>query len=238
MSEKWSAHVAPHGELEELGPSLWSVRGSLNRNPLPRNMVIWKMPSGGLLLHSCICLNDEGMNALEALGPVEILVVPCHMHTVDIKPYQERFPESKTVAPQCTIKELEGRVRVDESVEDCLLHLGVTVHKPKGVRDFELHLEIPLDEDNTALIVTDILFNLEPTPPKGFGGFMLKLFGSVKPLGMTPIGKRLLLQNADELRAYLHELAAIQPLSVLCVAHGQHLTQNVGEELQNAANRL
>ena len=41
----WENHVLPHGELEQLAPGLWQVAGSLGRNPLPRNMQIWKAPS-------------------------------------------------------------------------------------------------------------------------------------------------------------------------------------------------
>ena len=64
----WSEHVLPHGELTSLAEGLWQVTGSLKNQPLPRNMVVWRMPDGGLLLHSVVALDDAGMHALEALG--------------------------------------------------------------------------------------------------------------------------------------------------------------------------
>lgn len=62
----WEKHVLPHGDLEQLAPGLWQVTGSLERNPLPRNMQIWRAPSGGLLIHSAICLDEAGMAKVDA----------------------------------------------------------------------------------------------------------------------------------------------------------------------------
>ncbi len=76
MSDSWSEHVLPHGPLEEVVPGLWSVQGTLSRQPLPRNMAVHRMADGGLWLHSVIALDEPQRQALEALGPVTWIVVP------------------------------------------------------------------------------------------------------------------------------------------------------------------
>ncbi len=41
--------IFPHGELEPIVPGLWRVVGSL-AFPLKRNMFVYRLPDGGLLL--------------------------------------------------------------------------------------------------------------------------------------------------------------------------------------------
>jgi hypothetical protein len=52
----WKEHVHPHGDLVELTEGLWIVTGSLPRSGLPRNMVVYRLRDGGLLIHSAIAL--------------------------------------------------------------------------------------------------------------------------------------------------------------------------------------
>jgi hypothetical protein len=47
------------------------VTGTLRMGP-PRNMVIYKMKNGDLIIHSCIALNEESMLALERLGKFKV----------------------------------------------------------------------------------------------------------------------------------------------------------------------
>jgi hypothetical protein len=238
MDELWEEHVLPHGAIEQIANDLWQVTGTLERNPLPRNMVIWRLPSGGLMVHSAICLNDTEMKRLDALGTVEIIVVPCRMHKLDASRYADRYPNAKILSPACAQDEVGKVVKVTGSIEDELPHHGIAVHRPKGLRDFELHLEIPLNEDETAMVFTDALFNLRDEPPKGFSGFILKLFGSVGPLGITSIGKRMLLEDKQSFKSYLQELATIKGLTAICVAHGSPIRENAAEQMRLAAERL
>ncbi len=59
--------IYPHGSFNELLPSLWVIRGQINA-PLHRNMVVIRLPSGELVVHSGVALNEAGMKELEALG--------------------------------------------------------------------------------------------------------------------------------------------------------------------------
>ncbi|MGB0591114.1 MAG: hypothetical protein ACPGU1_15670 [Myxococcota bacterium] len=229
----WDEHVHPHGALERLAPGLWQVTGSLARGPLPRNMQVWRAPSGELLIQSAICLEAEGMARLDALGKVRWIVVPCPMHRADALPYRLRYPEAELLCPSAAKAKVEEVVQVDGVCEAALPGLGIEVYVPQGLKPFELHLVCPLEDGTKALLVTDALFNLGAEPPRGFGGMMLKWMGSVGPLGMTRLGRWLLLKDRALWRAHLEQLAEISDLSVLCVAHGEAVRGDVAKALRD-----
>ena len=234
----WQKHVLPHGPLVEIGAGLWQVTGSLRRNPLPRNMVIWRTPQKKLLIHSAICLQEAAMHELDALGEVAYIIVPCVMHCADVGPYKERYSSAKILCPRCARSKVEEIVPVTHTLEEVLPGLGVVLHRPKGLKDFEIHLELPLADGSRALLVTDALFNLGSNPPKGFGGFMLKLLGSVGPLNITKIGKRMLLENKADYADYVLGLSQIDNLRVLSVAHGSYIDENLEQALRSASERI
>ena len=124
-----------------------------------------------------------------------------------------------------------------EDLDGALAALNVTLHRPEGLKDFELHLELPLEDGSRALVMTDALFNLGAAS-EGFGGFMVKLLGSVGPLGITKIGRRLLLQDAAAFAGYLQKLAQIENLKVLSVAHGAPVIGGVADALREASRRI
>ncbi len=86
--------------------------------------------------------------------------------------------------------------------------------------------------------MTDSLFNLGDEPPRGFGGWIVKCAGSVGPLGITELGRRLLLDDKEAFRAYLSELAAMEHIQVLSVAHGTAICSDVSAALKRASARI
>ncbi len=238
ITNDWSRRVLPHSPLEALAPGLWQVTGTLLRNPLPRNMVVWRTPEGGLLIHSGVCLDDDQTARLDALGEVTHVVVPCRMHRSDAPAFAARYPGAKVLAPACAKSAVEEVTAVHATCEDALPELGVTMHTPKGLAPFELHYELPLEGERRALVMTDALFNLAQAPPRGVGGFMMKLMGSVGPLGITRIGRTLMLKDKEAFRSHLTELAALPGLVALCVGHGAAVTEDVAGALKDAAGRV
>ena len=232
--KSWDEHVAPHGDLEALAPGLWQVTGSLDRSPLPRNMQIWRAPNGALLIHSAICLDEDAMAQVDALGDVSWIIVPCALHRADALPYRQRYPKAQILCPAAARAKVEAVVPVDALCEEVLPGLGVIVHQPRGLKPFELHYQLPLEDGSQALVMTDALFNLGDKPPTGLGGTLLRAMGSVGPLGMSRIGRLLLLKNADQWSGYLNGLAQIENLRVLCVGHGEAITTDLAPTLERA----
>ncbi len=234
----WVAHVHPHSDLIALAPRLWLVTGSLPRSPLPRNMIVYQLRGGGLLVHSAIAMDDDRLAALDAIGPLQILVVPNGMHRADAAVFAERYPDAKVVCPQGAQNQVEKVVRVDAVDTALLPEHGIECHSPVGeaAGAFELCYELPLD-DGVALVFTDLLFNQQHLP--GFSGLIARyVTASTGFFGVTRIGRMFLWGRTPQLRAWLLEQAARDDVRAITVAHGSCIDDHVSRQLTEAAHRL
>ncbi|MCB9670969.1 MAG: hypothetical protein H6734_15925 [Alphaproteobacteria bacterium] len=230
----WSEHVLPHGELRELVPGLWQVEGTLSRGPLPRNMVVARLPDGRLWLHSVVAMDDARQAQLEALGSVAFIVVPSGMHRADAGVYAERYPDARVVCPAAAREAVEKVVRVHGTCEDELPAAGVHCVKPAGLKPDELVYEVPV-AGGVALVFCDALFNLPDKP--GCGGMIMRLMGSSGFFGTTRLG-RMLMSDMAGWKAWLLETAERDDLRALSVAHGDPIVDRCGDRLREAAGRL
>lgn len=228
MPDTWSAHVLPHGPVEAHGANVWSVAGTVAQGPLPRRMVVWRRDDGGLVVHSAIAMNEEGMAALAALGTPKVLIVPNGYHRLDCAVWKDRFPELKVYAPAAARAAVAKKVQVDGTVEEAGDALGARVVAPAGVK----HTEYVFDAHG-AWVLTDLMMNLPPLP--GFGGWLVGVLGSTGFFGMTGIGRMLLLKDRPAFKAWLGGQPA--PTAIL-PAHGDVITADTGAALQAAAARL
>lgn len=229
------APVYPHGPLQELAPGLWQVTGSTPRSVLPRNMVVFRLPDGGLWIHSGVALDEPGMAGLEALGQPRVLVVPNAFHRMDAPFYKQRYPGVQVVCPAVSERRVTARVAVDGYAEELLPPLGIICHQPAGMRPFELAYELPLAEGR-ALVVTDLLFNLRLLP--GFGGWLLRVGGSAGFFGITALGRLMGLKDWAAFKAWLEAMAGLPGLRAICVAHGEAILADCAGRLREAAARL
>jgi hypothetical protein len=230
----FSDHVHPHGDLQRLAPGLWQVEGTLGRSPLPRAMVVHRLHSGELWLHSVIALDAAHLAELDALGPVRFIVVPSRLHRVDAPAYAERYPEAQVVCAAEARDAVAQVVRVDGVVEDVLPQIGIVVHHPPGIVPGERCYELPVD-DGVALVFCDALFNLQHRP--GCSGLSLKLMGSSGFFGTTRIGRFMTTDRAGW-KGWLLQQAERDDLKVLSVAHGDAITTDCAARLREAAERL
>ncbi len=231
----WSEHVLPHGPLQSLGPRLWYVVGKLKRGGMTRNMVVHKLASGGLLIHSAVALDDETLANLLKLGKPQILVVPCPIHRLDAGAWKEKFPTIQVLAPKAARAAVEKVVTVDGLCEDVLPNHAIACHAADGLKPFELCYEMDTGKGK-ALVVTDMLFNLPHL--SGIDGMIMKVIGSTGFFGMTFIGRRLMLKNRAAFKAWLIRMAETPQLAAICVGHGDMVTTQCAERLRSAASRL
>jgi len=234
MADTWASHVLPHGPLTKLTAGLWVVTGSLPRQPLPRTMTVFRLPSGGLWLHSAVALNEAGMDALEALGPPEVMVVPSGMHRLDAAVYKERYPDLRVICPRGARKAVEKVVAVDADAEDTLEEQGIAWQAPPGMKPDELVYELPV-EGGRALVFCDALFNLDHLP--GFGGWLSKMMGSTGFFGTTFVG-RLFTRDKAGWKGWLASQAERDDVRYIVVAHGKPITADCARRLGEAAARL
>lgn len=224
----------PHGEIEEILPGLWQVTGSLPRGGLPRNMVLWRLPGGGLWVHSAVSLEPAAMRYLEALGRPEVMVVPNGFHRLDAPAWKARYPELQVVAPAASRKKVEEVVPVDATVEEALPAHGIVVHQPDGLKPAECWYELPIEGGRHALVCTDTLFNM-PQHLSGFEGFVFRyVTASTGHFGTTRLSRLALVKDASALAGWLQAQADRPGLAAVLVAHGDAVVDDVAGRLRAA----
>ncbi len=232
----WERHVLPHGPLVQLAPKLWQVTGSLRNQGLPRNMVVHQLSDGGLWIHSAIALDEPTLEALEALGPPRVLVVPNGWHRLDCAVYKERYPDVKVLCPQAARKAVEKKVPVDGDVETYEGEAGVRCLEPAGARGMERVYGLDVG-GGQALVFCDLMFNLDHMP--GFGGWIARnVTASTGFFGVTRLGRLMGVSDKGALRAWLEEMADLDDLLAITVAHGAAIVEDCASELRQAAARL
>lgn len=240
MSGKDEWIFYPHGALAQIAEGLWQVEGRLPRGNLPRNLAVYRMPDGGLLLHSAICLDEEGMGALLRLGEPRAMVVPSAFHRLDAPRYKRRFPALRVLCPAAVRARVEKVVAVDGAIGPGPLPgvPGVVAHAPAGLKPAELAYELALPGGGCALVFTDMLMNLPERLP-GPDGLLFRLLGSTGFFGMTRVGRFLLLRDAGALAGWLRAQAE-REVHALCVGHGAPVLgrEECGARLREAAERL
>lgn len=232
----WPTQILPHGVLKQVSQSLWYVHGRLPHGSLARTMAIYRLNTGELLIHSAIAMHEEGMRALEALGQPHIMIVPNRFHRLDAAAYKARYPNIRVVCPQAALKHVARKVHVDATAEIALPQYGLICHQPPGIKPSELVYEVPLSSGGRALLITDLLMNLENQ--SGVGGWFLRAIGSTGFFGMTAIGRLLFLKDRHSFKAWLTQQSARDDLRAIVVAHGEPILENVADALRDAAARL
>mmetsp|Transcript_4555 Transcript_4555/g.15158 ORF Transcript_4555/g.15158 Transcript_4555/m.15158 type:complete len:265 (-) Transcript_4555:2061-2855(-) len=249
--DSYEAHVLPHRDLEEVWPRvLWRVRGSLSF-PLPRNMLMYRLSTGKLLIWSAIAVAESTVAAIQALGPIEVLVVPSSHHTLDAMVFKARVaPEASLVCPESERETLAKKgVLCDGTIEalvDRKVGVAAALSADGMPEGGELALILDLGDGLAAVAVCDLLFNILDEPPTWFGRFVGRhLFGSLGPLHVTKFGKRFFVKDRDKLATWLTETLpttisnlGFRDLGLITVAHGDPVTSDCRRNLQLAADRL
>ena len=82
--------------MKQISDNIWYVDDSLKRFPTVFNirMVIVKLPSGGLWLHSPIPIDESLQGELNKLGSIEHIVAPSCFHHMFAKDAKDLFPNT------------------------------------------------------------------------------------------------------------------------------------------------
>jgi hypothetical protein len=237
MSDKAAVKILPHDDLEELAPGLWSVTGRLPF-PLKRNMTVYRMKDGTLLLHSVIALNDAGLARLDSLGKPSVMIVPSTGHRMDAPFYKSRYPALRVLAPAAARAKVEQVIAVDATCEEALPALGIAVHPLPMYRTGELAYEVAVPGGGKALILCDAVANADHPPGLG-GALMAAIGGGIKGrLGVPRLVRYMLLRDKAAGKQALARLADIPDLRVVTVAHGRPVVGDCRGALQDAVASL
>lgn len=227
--------VQPHGDLIAVADGILTVQGSIVM-PLgnfPRRMTVLALQDGGSAIWSPIPLRAPEMTKIEALGPVRFLIVPNQGHRLDIKPWHDRYPDAKVIAPPGAREAVAEAAPVD-ATEDIIGDPAIGFQRVPGTKADEFALLVRRS-DGATLILNDILSNVRH--PKGLGAqIMARLlgFGVRRPRTSRPV-RRLFVQEPATLGRQFRAWAAIPDLRRVIVSHGDVIDSAPAEALVRAA---
>lgn len=137
--------VRPHGEIEEVFPDVFRVPGSISFGPMrfSRNMTVIR-EDGGLVLVNSVRLDEAGLAALDALGPVSHILRIGGWHGADDAFYKDRYG--------CPATSVKGQRYFDGFVAE------------KGNTYFESDHQI--DADSELPVEGASLYVIHTTPPE------------------------------------------------------------------------
>lgn len=228
--------VLPHGPLTQLSERVWAADGTLKDMPLPRRMVVAQLASGGLVLHNPIALDDEGMGALEALGPVRYILTPNAFHRLDSPSFKARYPAAKLLCPAGSRAKVEEVVMADGSYDDLPDDAHVSLSHLDGVKESEGVMTVA-DADGATVVLNDAMFNLDHMD--GMFGFIYgKLMGNAGKPKVTTISRLFLVKDKKAFRAHLERLAETPDLRRVIVSHGNIIENDAAGVLRRVAADL
>jgi hypothetical protein len=229
--------IYPYSPLRSLAPNLWQVQGTL-ASGLPRNMTIYRLPDGRLLLYSVVAMHDADMKALEELGRPAIMVMPHDRHQMDAPFYKQRYPDLRVLAPQ---PRHARKVPIDGDLGE-LAALGIKAYVPPGTTYHEVVLELPLQggtpgTPGIALCMTELLGNLSDL--SGLPRLMRLLLRLLGPpgggFGVARVVRWREVSDRKRMQVWLRSLSARRDLRMVLVGHGSPVTEEPAASLRRAA---
>jgi hypothetical protein len=230
--------VLPHGKLKRLEHDLLSVSGTMNMPPMgevTRRMTIVRLADGKLVIYSAISLDEVEMNALESYGTPAYLVVPGDIHRMDAKPWKDRYPSLKVIAPAGARDKIQEIVPVDATEVD-FGDPTVRFMTMPGTGDKEAVLVIETT-NGTTVVLNDLIFDLANRP--GFSGWLFKMIGMTGDEPRIPFPVKLK-QVADKnaVSAQLEHWARLPNLQRVIISHGDIIAQAPGAVLNRICEEL
>jgi len=223
--------IYPYHPLKSLAANLWQVEGSL-ANGLPRNMTVYRLPDGRLLLYSVVAMHDADLGALEKLGRPAIMVMPHDRHQMDAPFYKRRYPDLRILAPD---PRHARKVAIDGDLSE-LGALGIKAYVLPGTTYHEVVLELPV-EGGVAICTTELLGNLSRLP--GLMGLLLRLLGPPGGgVGVARVVRWREVSDRKRVQAWLRSLAERPELRMVLVGHGSPVTDDPRGALRRASTHV
>lgn len=208
--------------LQQLHADLWICRVPYwaMGMPLGRQLVVVRLPGGGLWVHSPVPMSPELRAELATLGEVRHVVGPNLWHDECLREFQADYPAAQFhAAPGLAAQKTD--VRFGAELSD--------VPHPEWSAVLEQHLVRGMPRMNEvvffhpasrSLIIADLAFNLGPDGPWWFA-LLMRAYGAWNRFGPTPLEK-ILMKDKAAVRASLDRILTWDFDRVI-VGHGRNL---------------
>jgi hypothetical protein len=205
--------------LQQLHRDLWirAVPYRIKGLEIGRQLVVVRLPEGGLWIHSPIPVIPELRETLARLGPVRHVIGPNCYHDECLKEFQAEYPEAEYHAAP-GLAAARPDIRFAHTLSD-------TPHPDwSGVMDQHLVQGMPkineiafFHRPSRSLIVADIVFYLGPPRPL-FTRLFLRLFGVWNRF----VGAKSFVDDRPATRASIDHLLAWD-IDRILVGHGKNI---------------
>jgi hypothetical protein len=127
---------------------------------LGTRMTVVRLPTGGLLLHSVVPMTAPLRSAVEALGPVQHLVLPDLYHHLHVGPWSLAFPKARVHAPPGMAKKRPD-LRIDAELSEVPHPDWASTLKPFFISGCGLRETLFLHPATRTLLVADLVENFQ-----------------------------------------------------------------------------
>jgi len=219
--------------LTSLAENLWELNRPLKAPGLrlDHRMVVARLASGELLVHSPVELDEDIVSALAALGPVRHLVAPSLFHDLYWPPWFSRYPQAtfwgvpglRQAHPELPFGEL---LRPDQPTPwEAELPKLFIAGMPK------LNEYVFFHPPSQSLILADLVFNLSPDQSL-LGKLILKANAAHGKVACSRIF-RAFIKDRSAFRQSVEELLS-RDFSRVIVGHGGNVAQDGKEAMRRA----
>jgi len=183
-----------------------------------RRMTIVRLSDGRLIIYSAISLDEVEMNALESYGTPAYLIVPGDIHRMDAKPWKDRYPALKVIAPAGARDKVHEIVPVDATKVD-FGDPAVHFMAMPGTEEKEGVLVIETDH-GTTVVLNDLIFDLANRP--GLSGWLFKMIGLTGDEPHIPFPVKLKeVKDKQAVSEQLERWARMPNLQRVIISHGE-----------------
>ncbi len=219
--------------LQSLHSDLWVCRVPYRAMgmPLGRQLVVVRLPAGGLWVHSPVPMTPELRRALAALGEVRHVVAPNLWHDECLREFQAEQPGALFhAAPGLAARKRDVRFGAE---------LSDTPHPDWGGA-LECHLVRGMPAMNEvvfyhrasrSLLLADLAFNFGPEGPRWFATLM-RFNGAWERLAPTRLEK-FMMRDRAAVRASVDRILAWDFQRVI-VGHGHNVETDARERFRAA----
>jgi hypothetical protein len=199
--------------------------------PLGRQIVVLRLPGGGLWIHSPIPVTPELRGELAALGEVRHVVGPNLWHDECLREFQAEHPTALFhAAPGLAVQKKD--VRFGAELSDAPHPDWAGVLEQHLVRGMPRMNEVVFyHAASRSLIIADLAFNLGPEGPWWFAQ-MMKLYGAWNRFGPSPLEKWMMRDKAA-VRASLDRILEWD-FDRIIVGHGRNVETDAKRRFREA----
>lgn len=199
--------------------------------PLGRQLVVVRLPDGGLWIHSPVPMTPELRRELTALGPVRHVVGPNLWHDECLREFQAEHPDALFHAAP-GLAEQKRDVRFGAELSDIPHPDWAGVLEQHLVRGMPAMNEIVFHHrPSRSLILADLAFNLGPEGPRWFA-WMMRAYGAWGRFGPTRLEK-LMMRDRAAVRASLDRILEWDFQRVI-VGHGRNIEMDAKQRFREA----